>query len=437
MRFRAASVPIPDSDVPLRVPSRAGETRPPARGILRPRSATSVAAEDSVANGGGNWSNLTGSGPASLGLGLPNGVGGGEARTASGMSTASFASMMSQGSTRSNGAAATNPFASSSSFGPSNSSPSPLTSQPQLQPTVYGQTTSATNYSPAPAPNLAPPQPQRQNSSIWDDLDTLGSVGKPTSPTPARPSSTPTFFYPSQPQQQSSPAPSNSPFDARASSPFDASPSSSTNAYTPPAPLRPQLTGFVPSSQFGQQLASELPPTSSSDSAPFLRPQQTGYHPPPAFTAQQQPSTALFYSPQPNGYNQHRSAVSTNPFQSSMLSPSPLNMSSLGQALPQVQTPMQTGGGTNPFFSGYQPQQAQTPMQAQAMGMGMGVPSGVRGYSGGPAGYGGGGVGVGGGYSPAPVMPQVTGQFAPTNPFFGFQQQQQSQQQQYGRAWGS
>lgn len=541
VRFRSTSVPIPDIDEPLRVPSAAGVHRQPAKGILRPSSAMSASASTpsipSVTEDGRgmNWgaAGRAGAGGSDLGTGLPPGVLG-QGRTPSSASTASFASMMSQGSAMSNGsmfssgstATTLSSLGAPSAYG---GGTNPFTGAPMTpgyqQQTAYGQPLRAFSSSPAPTPIPAPasapppPQPQRLNSSIWDDLDFLDGVSPSASPAP--PTQHSSTLYPSA-QQQPSFASSTSSGQARTASPFAPS-STSSSTYNPPtpAPLRPQLTGFVPSSQFGQQMANEVPGSgSNSASAPFLRPQQTGYTsssslqasaqtgsshlsplrpqqtgfaPPPSHSPlpngpaptttspfpplphQQQQHTSFFtsHSQQQPSYLQHQpspflpspspsslqpqqlqpSSTSTNPFQSSMLSPSPLSMGGLGNALPQVQTPMQTagGGGTTPFFSSYQSQAQMQPMRSQATRM----PMSSFGGAGAAAGFGAGGGGSfvgggGGGYGAQPQMqqPMATGmvpqqpqqQLQSTNPFFGFggaAQGQQGQQGQYGRPWGS
>ncbi|GEM10363.1 hypothetical protein Rt10032_c11g4380 [Rhodotorula toruloides] len=183
----------------------------------------------------------------------------------------------------------------------------PRLAQPQARTNPFHAHLKARNaYSPSPqppsgAPSPQPPQqqqaqqqPQRQlqqgqtaqtMNDIWADLDLLGGSS---------------FTTPSAPQPP--PLQFQAPSHGNALAP---SPSQQSQPNPPaPAPLRPQLTGFVPSSSFGQQLAREsspFPPSSSlavpsanagssrsSSPAPFeepkpLRPQRTGFVPSSAF----------------------------------------------------------------------------------------------------------------------------------------------------------
>ncbi|KAK4704288.1 hypothetical protein P7C70_g1921, partial [Phenoliferia sp. Uapishka_3] len=118
-----------------------------------------------------------------------------------------------------------------------------------------------------------------------------------------------------------------------------------------PAPLRPQQTGFVPSSAFGQQLLQEQSrPVAAAGYAGLanfqqpqqtgfpsqtqsqLQPQQTGYRPQPSFMPPTQ-------QPQQTGFQPQQQ---TNPFQSSMFSPAPQ------QQTQQFQP--QQNAARNPFF---------------------------------------------------------------------------------------
>ncbi|BGP34323.1 Protein gts1 [Rhodotorula toruloides] len=138
------------------------------------------------------------------------------------------------------------------------------------------------------APQQQPQQPQPQQgqtaktmNDIWADLDLLGGSSFSSAPQPSA-----SYLQ--------------APFFGNAPTP---SPSLQTNPPAP-APLRPQLTGFVPSSSFGQQLARESSPFPSSASltvpnatagssrsaspASFeapkpLQPQRTGFVPSSAF----------------------------------------------------------------------------------------------------------------------------------------------------------
>ncbi|GAA6013654.1 hypothetical protein JCM10207_004804 [Rhodosporidiobolus poonsookiae] len=123
-----------------------------------------------------------------------------------------------------------------------------------------------------PAPSPLQPQPtatQKAMNDIWADLDLLGGGGGGSAfSAPAQPPApSPSFAQPQQQQQQT------------------------------PQPLKPQLTGFVPSSAFGQQLAREtgggggnggqpslslqIPSANGGASTPSpLQQQRTGFGPP-------------------------------------------------------------------------------------------------------------------------------------------------------------
>lgn len=128
----------------------------------------------------------------------------------------------------------TNPFRSHL-FARNAYSPSP---QPQQQQHLYQQQQQQQQQPPPPSPYQPAPRPSQpappSANDIWADLDFLSLGG-----TGSAPSATTT----NRNQDQQPPPPHA------------------------PAPLRPQLTGFVPSSSFGQQLARET--GGGSSPAPF------------------------------------------------------------------------------------------------------------------------------------------------------------------------
>ncbi|BGP10343.1 Protein gts1 [Rhodotorula toruloides] len=178
--------------------------------------------------------------------------------------------------------ARTNPFhahlfarnAYSPSPQPPSSAPSPQPPQPPQQ-----------QQAPPQQPPLQQPPQQGQTAKtmndIWADLDLLGGSSFSSAPQPST-------LHLQAPSFGNAPTPS---------------PSIQPNPPAP-APLRPQLTGFVPSSSFGQQLAREsspFPPSASltvpnatagssrfASPGPFdtpqpLQPQRTGFVPSSAF----------------------------------------------------------------------------------------------------------------------------------------------------------
>ncbi|GJN92319.1 hypothetical protein Rhopal_005349-T1 [Rhodotorula paludigena] len=178
----------------------------------------------------------------------------------------------------------------SSSPSPQPAPPTQPQAPPDPSPTLFG---TATQHA----------QTQKAMDDIWAGLDFLGGGGSSSSNSAAAaPSSS--FLAAPQPQQHFGGPPSASPFGSSAPSP---APQQQPQA---PAPLRPQLTGFIPSSSFGQQLARESSPFAPSPSqqqqppalslqipgtpgnhassqppspAPFLQPQRTGFVPSSAF----------------------------------------------------------------------------------------------------------------------------------------------------------
>ncbi|GAA5885154.1 hypothetical protein JCM16303_005877 [Sporobolomyces ruberrimus] len=163
----------------------------------------------------------------------------------------------------------------------------------------------------APTPQQPPPQQQQNqlqppSASIWDDLTSLSPSPSSTpqpppqqqpSPQPLRPQLT--GFVPSSsfgqqlareaspaPPQQSNPSTSSqflNPNDHRSNSPFA---STSPSSVTPqPSPLKPQYTGFVPSSSFGQSFQSQNAGGGGQPPQP-LQPQRTGFVPSSSFGQQ-------------------------------------------------------------------------------------------------------------------------------------------------------
>ncbi|GAA5826173.1 hypothetical protein JCM3770_003194 [Rhodotorula araucariae] len=308
----------------------------------------------------------------------------------------------------------------------------PAFAQPQPRTNPFHSHLFARNaYSPSPQPPTPSPQPAPSPASndVWGDLDLLSRPPRPA------------FFG------GSGGTPSPSLFTAP-------TPSPTLTQQQPhaPAPLRHQLTGFVPSSSFGQQLAREtggggsmlgagltlqIPGSSSAPGsavstprgsapaspAPFsapapspgrLEPQRTGFVPSSAFgqellRTQGGAAGGAFFPP---ARSPASAAVEPAPFDLPTPSPAPQQQAnpfatlgaSLGGALPQQPPP-----APNPFL-----------LQPQVTGFGAGgggAPPFVRPQV---TGFGGGGVGAvtaGGG-----------------NPFLAFQQQQ-PQQQQDGGVW--
>lgn len=375
VRFRSMSTPIPDYDdsddeaePPSRVPS--ADARP-VKGILRPRSATSV-------HPGANLdeTDLKAFRESQTWNPRPG------ADNSAGMQWLDSLTLKPPQA-----------YAGAAFNRTKSSSPSPASN---------GQIHSMSSFQhPRPIPNLnfqqsqdlssqqaalAPSVPT--SSSIWDDLDFLGSPSTHVTQTS-------NFTNSDSVNRKVESGPSNflSPGAAISRS---TQPSPVPSPGPAPAPLRPQLTGFVPSSDFGRQLASQLPSLHTGSSylqpqntgfdqsmgtspAP-LRPQLTGWNPPSqqsgvgtgssqgqAFIGQQgpqQPSSFLqpSYTGQPAGAGQGQSHGSTNPFHAGVYV-----MNKIGQVLPSpatappLQRPMTTG--TNPFFSAMQPQ----PQQQQYM----------------------------------------------------------------------
>ncbi|GAA5980032.1 hypothetical protein JCM11641_008268 [Rhodosporidiobolus odoratus] len=237
----------------------------------------------------------------------------------------------------------------------------------QPQPTGHPFTSS----SPQP-PQPTPLQPQatatqRAMSDIWADLDLLGrgssfsaapapSATAPPAPSPSLAQPTPqalrpqlTGFVPGssfgqQLARESGGA--NSPFQPSSltvpatNAPSVPSPLASQSPS--PAPLQPQRTGFVPSSAFGQSLLA--PPASSSSPAPPapLQPQRMGFVPSSNFgqqLAQDLGGGSRLNLGGPPGGDEARRAVSPGPFDfSPSSSPAP-------PPHPQQQYPP----ATNPF----------------------------------------------------------------------------------------
>ena len=259
-----------------------------------------------------------------------------------------------------------------------------------------------------PAPSqtsnqLQPPPSQNTFTSIWDDLTSLSPSPSHTpqpAPQPLRPQLT--GFTPSSSfgqqllARESSPAPPPPPSQFldpsnRSSSPFTGPtpqplkpqytgyvPSSTLNlsqhqpgqgAGSTPQPLRPQVTGFVPSSSFGQSLLQQdfnnfqAPPSPNSSSpAPFDSPQANKKEQdlfdfdlfPSSNSSNQnelQPPRPQFAQPQ----QQQRSSSPSNPFNTM---PSSFVSALPPQQQQQFAQPQMRGGGgqgTNPFLMNSQP----------------------------------------------------------------------------------
>ncbi|GAA6014346.1 hypothetical protein JCM11491_005050 [Sporobolomyces phaffii] len=143
-----------------------------------------------------------------------------------------------------------------------------------------------------PAPATQPPVPQASASaSVWDDLVSLSPSPSSTPQPqvqPLRPQLTgfvPSSSFGQQLARESSPSPAPPPL-ARSNSPFQ-----SQQQQQQPSPLKPQYTGFVPSSSFGQSLQLSHPNSDPSDGlAPPpprpLQPQRTGFVPSSSFGQQ-------------------------------------------------------------------------------------------------------------------------------------------------------
>ncbi|KAI5477960.1 hypothetical protein MNV49_005752 [Pseudohyphozyma bogoriensis] len=340
VRFRASSVPIPDVIV-ARVPS--ASLLAPAKGILRPSSSSSAnhvlpeppapgsfahpnfqprphAASWSVGSGG----MMSGANGAEGGVG---GSGGGlfaglPMRGNSPFAIAPQATGAAGAGTTNGVGVSTNPF-----HRPPSASPAPVAPPPQAAPAAsFGSIWDNLDSLGAPPPNTSSFLSPSSGNSTFLQPQYTGSVSsqKPFSTvaapflTPQHTSSANAFL--ARQQHSASPAlvPSPSPSPSRSLSARVLTPqhtstpspapnptlnnlSSSTTStsslapppagYTPPAPLRPQQTGFIPSSAFGQQLAAEgAGGASSSGYKPPepLRPQQTGFVPSSAFGQQLQ-----------------------------------------------------------------------------------------------------------------------------------------------------
>ncbi|BGP57294.1 hypothetical protein JCM8202_002871 [Rhodotorula sphaerocarpa] len=232
-----------------------------------------------------------------------------------------------------------------------------------------------------------PPQQQQQaqatgSNDIWADLDFLNGNGAPT---PTQPSGQ-NASYSQQQQQQGGGNPASGPT---------------------PAALRPQLTGFVPSSSFGQQLARETAGATSSPS-PYGTPTGQQY--------QQQPPSLTLQIPGSGGAG-GSGAASPAPFGTGAgggggtpLGRSPMNGSPAFGANP--------GGGTSPLrpqLTGFVPSSSFGQDLARGGGASPGPGPGP-----GP-GAGSGFTGAGGGNAngmaaPQPLRPQRTG-FVPSSKF--------------------
>ncbi|KAM0790876.1 hypothetical protein ACM66B_004716 [Microbotryomycetes sp. NB124-2] len=330
VRFRAASVPIPEGDIPRRVPS-AGAQRSPAKGILRPRSAS----------GTPNVSLSLKQRPDIVSTTSADGFHAPPANTTPQLTTGHQQSL--------------NPFLKSIP------SPRPIQPSPDSHLGANGfHQSSALALSPVTAGSpyvtssmtMVPP-----TKGIWDDLDFLGGGSSSSSSSATAPVTVQSSFPAAQ--LSSYPTPQPPPvFNVSISSsyPQQATPAvSSPLGYrqAAPAPLTPQRTGFTPSSDFGRQLASEFgnmslqPHTLSTSSgsvtpsrmldslapSPF-QPQLTGYFSTSSSSSQQQQSQVLSSNLAPT-------YTGTNPF---------LNMSNLG------------GGGFNNGMSTFEHQQSQQPV---------------------------------------------------------------------------
>ncbi|GAA5938699.1 uncharacterized protein JCM15063_004839 [Sporobolomyces koalae] len=178
----------------------------------------------------------------------------------------------------------------------------PPTTASSFQPPPPNRTNPFTRFAQS-APPEPEPQPLRPaptggggGGSIWDDLGSLAPT-PPPAPQPLRPQLTGFVPTSSFGQQLLSSTPEPSPTTTSAqpfTSSFLAPPPAGTESQRtgsplnaapaqPPSPLKPQYTGFVPSSSFGQHLQHE----SSSASQPGpLQPQRTGFVPSSSFGQQ-------------------------------------------------------------------------------------------------------------------------------------------------------
>ncbi|GAA5951934.1 hypothetical protein JCM3765_005145 [Sporobolomyces pararoseus] len=137
-------------------------------------------------------------------------------------------------------------------------------------------------------------QPPPTSTSIWDDLVSLSPSPSSTpqpqpSPQPLRPQLTgfvPSSSFGQQLARESSPAPTSNPTPSTSSQFLAPNENRSNSPFQPPqsqqqqpSPLKPQYTGFVPSSSFGQSLQQNGTPQP-------LQPQRTGFVPSSSFGQQ-------------------------------------------------------------------------------------------------------------------------------------------------------
>ncbi|GAA5882123.1 hypothetical protein JCM3774_005448 [Rhodotorula dairenensis] len=272
----------------------------------------------------------------------------------------------------------TNPFRSHL-FARNAYSPSP---QPQQQQQLYQQQQqqqqqpSSSSYQPAPRPNQPAPPPAAAHD-IWADLDFLSLGGTGSAPTSANRV---------QDQQQQPHA---------------------------PVPLRPQLTGFVPSSSFGQQLARETgggaspaPFASASASASASAPPSTSNG--NGLTASRNAPSLTLQIPDHNGGGGSATA-SPALFGTGSVSNTPL-----GNANNQHPSPMPAPAPLRPQLTGFVPSSsfgqelARSSFGPAAGGLGQGNPQASSSSS--PA------LLTPAAGTPQPLQPQRTG-FVPSSKF--------------------